>query len=177
MCYMDACRDSQKIIVLDSQVLPVLWVVPGIMPEKKKFQSINQVSLQSGMGGSQANEMDASSVATNFTTSVEDNNNPGIGGCGCVRGRGCDIRHGYGRIRIRAPPPPHLDLLMLHYGQIMQDSLNESIRKSTFMHLIIAHLQRHSKMAKALPLWEIKGRVLTKASTKSILSTLRSNPR
>jgi hypothetical protein len=65
--------------------------------------SVYQPRLQSGLSGPQANETDASSVATNATTSVEDSENPGLGGRGrgCRRGRvaGCDLG------RVRVPPP------------------------------------------------------------------------
>jgi hypothetical protein len=50
--------------------------------------SVYQPNLPSGVGGVQANEVDASSVATN-ATSVEDTRNPGLSGCGRGRGRGC----------------------------------------------------------------------------------------
>jgi hypothetical protein len=40
--------------------------------------SVYQPSLQNGLGASQANEMDASSVANNATTIVEESDNPAL---------------------------------------------------------------------------------------------------
>jgi hypothetical protein len=51
--------------------------------------SVYQPSLQSGVSGSQANEVDESYVATSTNvTSVEDSNNYGFGGLGRGRGHG-----------------------------------------------------------------------------------------
>jgi hypothetical protein len=49
-------------------------------------ESVYQPSMQIGVGGSQDNDMDASSVATN-ATSVEYIENPGLSGCGHGRGQ------------------------------------------------------------------------------------------
>jgi hypothetical protein len=55
----------------------------------EKEGSVYQPSLQNGLGGSQANEMDASSVANNATTIVEESDNPALG------------RHGRGSEKVR----------------------------------------------------------------------------
>jgi hypothetical protein len=50
--------------------------------------SLYQPSLQSGLGDSQSNDTDASSIDTNGTPNVEDGDNPGHDGRGHGRGRG-----------------------------------------------------------------------------------------
>jgi hypothetical protein len=76
---------------------------------REEEESVYQLSLQSGLGGSQANNTDTSYIATNITTRVEYSDSPGCGGCDSGRGIGrsqgrvarCD--HG----RVRDPPKRH----------------------------------------------------------------------
>jgi hypothetical protein len=80
--------------------LTLLTDVARIMARDREYireeeRLVYQPSLQSGLGGYQANETDTLSVATNATTSVEDSDNTGCGGRGRGRGRGCGRGRGW----------------------------------------------------------------------------------